>query len=188
MAHGGATVAVAVAMSTGLGASAWAATAPVGSVALHVTDYQHVPAGELADAQRLASQVYTQIGVRLVWTGGTAVGAPADGALHVDVLILDAPMTNRRMPAAGVAAEAGHTTKRAYLFYPRIVAQAQQSQTAPQRALAPALAHEIGHMLLPEYSHTASGLMRATSEGRVVNIPPFLPAQATMIRTRLTVN
>ena len=55
----------------------------------------------------------------------------------------------------------------------------------PATTLALVLAHEIGHLLLPEYSHAPSGLMRAHWEGRVDNIPSFIPAQATTIRMML---
>jgi hypothetical protein len=47
------------------------------------------------------------------------------------------------------------------------------------------LAHEIGHMLLPRYSHTALGLMKAAWVGTITGIPEFLPEQAATIRTLL---
>jgi hypothetical protein len=38
-------------------------------------------------------------------------------------------------------------------------------------------------MLLPEHSHSPSGLMRANWGGRLNRIPDFMPAQAETIRT-----
>jgi hypothetical protein len=36
------------------------------TVVLHVADYQHVPAGDLAEAQQVVSAVYARIGVQVV--------------------------------------------------------------------------------------------------------------------------
>jgi hypothetical protein len=57
-------------------------------------------------------------------------------------------------------------------------------------ALAHAMAHEIGHLLLP-YGHSATGLMRADWEGKdlrraVQGQLKFTPQQAELIRTRLS--
>ncbi len=80
--------------------SAMAAPPPVGTVVLHVTAYARVPASELADAEAAAAKAYARAGVRLVWTGGAAATAAPDGALHLDVLLLTAEMTERLRPAA----------------------------------------------------------------------------------------
>ena len=167
------------------GRAAWAAPADVATVVLHVVDLQKVPAGELADAQKTAARAYARIGVRLVWSAGSAAIAARDGALHLDVVILDAAMTANRMAPASALGAASREAKRAYIFYPQVVAHAMRNSGDPARTLAYALAHEVGHMLLPEYSHASDGLMRATTEGRIVNIPNFTSAQASTIQALL---
>ena len=157
----------------------------VATVVAHVRDYQQVSHGELAAAQQVASHVYEKIGVRLVWTGGSGVAAPADGFLHVDVLLLDSVMTTRYNPKPQAFGDASHATHRAYIYYARVLAHARQTRSDPVRALALVLAHELGHILLPEYSHSPSGLMRASWEGRLVYVPPFSAAQAEAIRATL---
>ena len=41
-------------------------------------------------------------------------------------------------------------------------------------------------MLLPVYSHTRDGIMRAEWSGHIATIPNFVPEQAAAIRSRLS--
>jgi hypothetical protein len=160
---------------------------PVGlvTVTLHVRDYDHVPAGELADAQKKASRVYARIGVRLVWTGGSAALAAKDEAAHFDVIILTSEMTGRLTASASEFGRASRAARRALIFHPRIQAHAAKTGSDPACVLALVLAHEVGHLLLPEYSHAPSGLMRAAWTGRVSGVPDFIHTQADAIRLLL---
>ena len=47
------------------------------------------------------------------------------------------------------------------------------------------LAHEIGHVLLPDHSHSPVGIMRATWEDRIVNVPGFTDEQGATMRALL---
>src|SRR5215467_5966950 len=105
MAKGARTAMVAVAMATLTRGVAVASPGDVAPLVLHVTDYAHLKTrdldlktGDLLDAERLAAGVYARIGVRVVWTDGCAAGAAADGAVHLDVILLSAEMTARRQP------------------------------------------------------------------------------------------
>jgi len=155
------------------------------TVVLHVRDYQKVSPRRLVQAESLAARVYGGIGVRLLWTDGNAREAPADGNFHLDVVILTEAMTTVGLADPLAFGKASRITKRASIFYARIVEHARHTKSDPDRALALVLAHEIGHMLLPEDGHTESGLMQACWTRRVVTIPPFLPAQAIAIRAKL---
>jgi hypothetical protein len=175
----------AVAVATFTGGRAAAAPAEPTPVVLHVTDYAHLVAGELLEAQRLAAQVYERIGVRITWSDGCGAEAAADGALHLDVILLDKKMTAQRQPAPMVFGQASHVTRRAFIYSARVIDHAIETRSDPRRVLGLVLAHEVGHMLLPVYSHAPSGLMRAYWEGRLTTIPDFLPAQAAEIRAQL---
>ena len=189
-----AMVAAALAMITGGRATA-ASPGDIAPLVLHVTDYTHLKTRELAlkpgdllEAERLATEVYARIGVRVVWTDGCAAGAAADGALHLDVVLLSAEMTARRQPtpAPMTFGQASPETRRAFIYSARVINHAIQTASDPRWVLALVLAHEVGHMLLPQYSHSTSGLMRPYWEGRIVAIPDFLPSQGEEIRSRLT--
>jgi hypothetical protein len=49
----------------------------------------------------------------------------------------------------------------AYVFYRRVEAQADHYRVSTGLVLACAIAHELGHLLLPHSTHAATGLMRA---------------------------
>src|SRR5262249_47183034 len=107
-----------------------------------------------------------------------------DGALHLNVILLSAEMTARRQPAPApmTLGQASRETRRAFIYSARVINHAIQTGSDPSWVLALVLAHEVGHMLLPVYSHTTSGLMRPYWEGRIAAIPDFLPSQAEEIR------
>jgi hypothetical protein len=174
---------VASAMGTG---QAVAASPDMPTVVLHVAALIEVPADQLADAQKTASQTYAHIGVRLVWTGGFARTAAADGALHLDVILIGAAAADRMNANRTAFGQAIRAAQRAYIYLGRIVDHARHTSVDPAWVLALVLAHEVGHMLLPEYSHAPSGLMRATWDGRIVDVPDFAADQAATIRTLLT--
>jgi hypothetical protein len=94
-------------------------------VVLHVTAYAQVPAGQLADARRAVVTVYANIGVHIVWAGGVAATAPADGAWHLDVILLNTDMAKRKQPNTDAFGQASHETKRAYIYCERVLAHAQ---------------------------------------------------------------
>jgi len=154
-------------------------------VVLHVTNYERISGPELIDAEQEVVKVYSKIGVRLAWAGGVASGAVPDGARHVDVVILTADMADRKQPNAQAFGQASHETGRAYIYYTRAMAFATKTASHPKLVLGLVIAHEIGHVLLPEYSHAPSGLMRAEWDGRIVTIPGFLPTQTQTIRALL---
>jgi hypothetical protein len=156
---------------------------PAGTVVLHVTDYERVPRPELVEAQDDVTSFYARIGVRLVWADGSALLAAADGALHLDVSILSNEMTEKKRPNAGSFGDASRATRRAYIYHSRIASHAIRTGGSVAKVLALVLAHEAGHMLLPEQSHAPSGLMRANWGGRLNEIPDFMPGQAETIRT-----
>jgi hypothetical protein len=155
-------------------------------VVVHVRDYQHLDQQELTAAENAAASVYARIGVRLVWEHHNVRPTEPDGTLHVDVVVLNSEMTQRSRPAPAALGLGCHVTKRAVLYFPRIQAYALKSGTGFPRALGLVMAHELGHVLLPEFSHSASGLMRAELEGFVRRIPDFTQAEAFTIRTLLT--
>jgi hypothetical protein len=186
---GARTAMVAVAVAALTNGQAMASPGDIAPLVLHVTDYAHLKTADFLEAERIAARVYARVGVGVVWTDGCAAGAPADGALHLDVIILNAEMTARRQPAPApmTFGQGSRETRRAFIYSARVIDHAIQTGSDPRRVLALVLAHEVGHMLLPVYSHTTSGLMRPYWEGRVAAIPDFLPSQAEQIRSRLAV-
>ncbi len=156
-------------------------------VVLHVTNNAQVPAGQFAEARRAVVTVYANIGVHVIWAGGVAATAPADGALHPRRDSLEcrddeaASTQYSRVRTGQPRDEAGCAS-----LCERTLEHAHSTGSDPGRMLGLILAHEIGHMLLPRHSHTAAGLMKAEWIGTITAIPEFLPEQAETIRTLLS--
>jgi hypothetical protein len=53
----------------------------------------------------------------------------------------------------------------AFVFYKQALASAHERKQDVARVLAYAIAHELGHLLLPAPAHAASGIMRADWNG-----------------------
>jgi hypothetical protein len=78
----------------------------------------------------------------------------------------------------------------AYVFYDRVESLSEYFSTAIGQVLGGAVAHEIGHLLLPYHAHSRSGLMRAAwvsedfqnlARGWLL----FTPEQGALMRARL---
>jgi len=78
----------------------------------------------------------------------------------------------------------------AYVFYDRVESLSEYFSTAIGQVLGGAVAHEIGHLLLPYHSHSRSGLMRVSwisedfqnlARGWLL----FTPEQGALMRARL---
>jgi hypothetical protein len=150
---------------------------------VHLRDSQNVNAKEMATAQAEVSAVYASAGVRIEWTDGAAALATADGRTHVDLIVISRQMADRMERDPGVLGRGSHMTKRAIVFYARLVDQSQKTGSRPESVLAYIIAHELGHVFLPEYSHAPSGLMRASWEGEhMLKVPNFMAAQAQELR------
>ena len=166
-----------------------AASAPDSVVVLHVTNSAHVSAGDLAEAERVATRVYAEAGVRAVWTEGTAWHAQPDGAFHADVLLLSKEMVTLKSQVDGldehVFGSALPPIRRAYIFDNRIADHARMTDSNFALLLGMVIAHEVGHLLLPASSHSAAGIMCTQWERRTAGLLTFTRDQGTTIRQRL---
>jgi hypothetical protein len=114
-----------------------------------------LPPALLANAEVLAADVYRDIGVAIDWTGC----GEDDGALEVDLMKRD----EIGEPVADVTlgfAEPG--TSVATVLYDRVAKFARRYGLKGDVLLGYAIAHEVGHLLLPPHSHSIAGVMRAT--------------------------
>jgi hypothetical protein len=78
----------------------------------------------------------------------------------------------------------------AYVFYDRVEPLAKMHQMTDASLLGVAIAHEIGHLLLPDGSHSPSGLMQGQWDNRQFllarqGLLRFTAQQAELIRAHL---
>ena len=127
-----------------------------------VVNYTEMRRSTLDRAAREASRPYEAIGIEVQWL----YPAPTDlGRADATVLLLSRGMGERKIAreqlADAVLGQAHKPSARAHIYWHRVQAIADRYALAPSDVLGYAVAHELGHLLLPEYSHAPTGIMKA---------------------------
>ena len=151
-------------------------------LALLVISNPHIPQTVRVRAQRVAARIYRDIGVRLVWV---AQGQP-DVPYRFVLKISPAALPSVSQAALGLAL--GGTF--AYAFYGRIQEFTDANHIDLEVVLGHVIAHEIGHLLLPQHYHSKTGLMSSSwtpeqAYGAGQRDLKFSADESRLIRTRL---
>jgi hypothetical protein len=101
------------------------------------------------------------------------------------VLLLSKEMAIRKAATDGVGdavlAQAAKGCGRTYIFSHRVGALAKRNQRSVGEVLGWVIAHELGHLILPENSHSATGIMSAAIDLRPAAAAVFTPEQRIAI-------
>jgi hypothetical protein len=162
------------------------------ALVLQLHNFAGAPPAVVQKAERELTRMYDDIGVRVEWDPAADQHAGDRAALQVILLAHEAGDL-RRTPGAvmGAAMWTPAGTPAVYVFYRRVEAEAARHTVSVAYVLACALAHELGHVLMPDRGHSQEGLMRAcwTSDdfyradrGQL----RFLPEQVALVRARAT--
>ena len=204
-----------VAGLTGLARPAAADPIPTLTINLQVPRHVNVPLNIVALAKDEVTRIYRDAGVKIIWINAASSGSrsllPQSSGTSdpgFALVVLPREMTDQMTVATeAVATEAlgvaigtrEHRGRMAYVFYSRVERIARThlnvSHDAVRRdlysivVLAHAMAHEIGHLLLP-YGHSPTGLMRADWNAKDLDLAlvgrlNFTSEQAELIRGRL---
>ena len=155
------TVALAVGLNvTGFATPAAAEQPEVLTIEVIVVNESRVPKEVLVAAQQLAARIYARMDVNILWIDSTphAPAAPAVASLRLAVIIVPESSFGHAAHTMGFAFNGGTL---AYAFYRRVEDFSRLRSIPPANILGNALAHELGHLLLPSRPHAASGLMRS---------------------------
>jgi len=173
-------------LTPGLAVAGDLAEKPV--VVVHLVDLAMVADRVLTVAKTEVVRVFHDAGVDIQWAGApipmpSSVEEQHGAPPHVVLLVANA----HQPPTKGseAAGEAWRRIGRAYVFHNRISAEANQHATSTALVLGHAMAHEIGHLLLPPNSHSRFGIMRPALEYASVGLNFFDPDQARTMRTAL---
>lgn len=151
-----------VGLLIGLATTASASTSfRVITVALY--DYEGIPPATLLRAKTTAAEVFQTAGVRVVWVDPFA----SRPSIHVHVL--STAMSERAKANPDVLGLATVGSHMVYVLYPHVVHTARSFNLNLPRLLGYIIAHEIGHLLLPDHGHGVAGLMRATLDVRHID-------------------
>jgi len=182
----------------GLGQIAAADQADPLTIVLRVRDAAGVPDDVLTYAQTIVTAILRQAGVQTVWRALSQSLAATEAAreLGFTFAILSPDQTGRIAPALtrdalGLVVNSPTTgAVVAYVFYHRVKNRTGSNGVTRAPLLGAAMAHEIGHLLLPPKAHSAMGLMRADWDRADLQLIQnnelfFTAEQAELIRRRL---
>jgi len=111
------------------------------------------------------------------------------------IVVIPATSSTALRPAddsMGVAPSAADGTRGnvAYVFADRVVRFAENGRLDPAVVFGCAIAHELGHLLLPVNAHTRDGIMRGNWDTSFLprttaGVPGFPPEQARLLQLRV---
>jgi hypothetical protein len=143
----------------------------------------------LARAQELTREIYNRAGVSLRWASDETM--ELDRSLTMVLTISTAVPRDLGSDAMGVAPSPGDGTRGtlAYVFLDKVQSFAASHRLSVAPVLACALAHEVGHLLLPPNAHRPDSVMRGAWHAghfppRAPGILGFPPDQAKLLRLR----
>ena len=132
------------------------------SLTVGVYNFANVPEGLMHSAANEAEYALAAAGVRFLWADCLAESHPCTAAGRSDFLtlrLLAHALPTSSSSALGVTSRSGDRAWAA-VFCDRALAL-RTHEVPLAKLLGAAMAHEIVHMLLPDGSHSESGLMRA---------------------------
>jgi hypothetical protein len=190
----------------GLATPAIAAPRPSLNVALHLCDDDGIQSNLVSRAQVEMARIYEDAGVEIAWTSDVGPDSPAPARSAYPLLtlvILCRELTDElTVDTTALGAAVGTRDYRgrvAYVFYDRVARTAETYLNVPHEpgtddmymviVLAHAMAHEIGHLLLPS-GHSPTGLMQAGWDLRDLRLAVnrqlnFTNEQAELIRGQI---
>ena len=181
------TTALAVSAALLTPRAATAADAPERpTIVLHVDDFANFLPSDMDAAEQMAARIFRTAGIQTVWRRGRQPRPRIEGAMHLKVLVLSRAMAVQKISSEGVGdsvlGQAAKACGRAYIFSHRVAALATRNQRSVGDVLGWVIAHEVGHLVLPENSHSKTGIMSAAIVLSPTATPAFTPEQTTAIR------
>jgi len=177
------------------GAATLGAQTPV--VTIRYYNHADIPAAELESAEREAANIFALAGIGLVWVDCGISPDEADKIAACDRVVDRKGATLKLIPesmAAGLPRPkeqfAISVPSMIFVFWQRVHEAAVKANLPEGQLLGDILAHELGHEVLGESSHSKSGIMKARLEPEDFALAErgllrFSTAQAEQMRASL---
>ena len=168
-------------------AAAQTADRPV--IRVRLNDDAGVPANALERAKHDASLIYERANITLEWIEDDSWSSHA---LMIRIIAKPIGLKSRNRAVVGIAPGSRDVRgKIAFVFYERIQGFSEELELDVALMLGHAIAHELGHLLLPYDAHSLTGVMRgawdrAQARNATAGTLTFNPDQARQIRERLS--
>lgn len=179
--------AIAISIAVSSMAAAGADDRPV--VMLHVHNRAGVTPDDFARAQREVERIFEDAGVRITWVdAGTAAGGDSVTTPLPRRVILWLVNIERDSKAGASGCALGlavGSTSTTYVFVNRVAAATRDRPVDRPIFIGHAIAHEVGHVLLPPGRHSRYGLMRGDLDFSVTNPARFTREEIEALRRGL---
>jgi hypothetical protein len=196
--HGLVSALLAASMSTSGTARATDEHAALRRLSLRVSAQGDVPTVIMQRAQREAVWIFEDAGVQVEWIDCGFNRRQPDNHASTSAEAINVVIVSRETKALspispdvlGAVMRDNDAREVGWVFFRRIERASEAYALDTGVVLGHAIAHEVGHLLLPRSTHGPSGLMRATwrmddmrdaGQGHL----RFSPAEAAIIRARL---
>jgi hypothetical protein len=125
------------------------------ALVLQLTNFSDAPPAIVHAAQEEVTRLYAEIGVPIEWS-------ERQPSIRIVLLPYETgDLRRHENQVMGAAVRTGGGSLLAYAFYRRVRTLADHYDVSTEQVLACAIAHELGHLLLPLPGHAPAGLMRA---------------------------
>jgi hypothetical protein len=172
------------------------------AISVLVYDCAPVSRQTLDRASERVRRIYREINVEVVWIDPLKDRqflmmnpmSNSTGTFVIQIMIRlhrASEPTSAPESVMGMAPEAGEHGGTASVFYDQVLRMAHHYRQPVEDLLAIAVAHEMGHVLLPPPGHAPTGIMRAVWDGRdirhaVLGSLTFTPTQAALIQAKVS--
>ena len=130
------------------------------TLVIHLANLSGAPPSVVREAQSAVSDILADIDVAVDWSEASATSGA--NAIRLTMLPYEGGALQTRDGAImGAASRTARGTGIAWVYYRRVLEEAEHYAVPPARVLACVMAHEIGHLVLASNGHDADGLMRA---------------------------
>src|SRR5438093_11269832 len=138
----------------------------------------------------IAGGVYRRAGITVDWRSDAAYDGAAESPGIVIVSSADDAPFRPNEDSMGVARGLdGARGTTAYVFFDRVRDFSERGHVDAWIVLGCAIAHELGHLLLPVNSHAPEGIMRANWDPKLLaragGFLSFAPDQGRLLRVRV---
>ena len=147
-------------------------------IRLHIENYADVRRDDLARARTEVERIFATAGVEVAWVDGDAPG-------RIAILLLSITRDSQEDAAGCALGLALASRSTAYVFVNRIVRTTRNRAVDLPVLLGRVIAHESGHILMPQRQHSRFGIMRADLDVGYTNPGRFSDEEAQTIRSRV---
>ncbi len=132
------------------------------TLVIQLSNLAGAPAPVVRDAQQAVAGILADIDVTVDWSQSSGSTPGGSNVIRLTMLPYEGgALQSHDGPVMGTAARTTMGTGLAWVYYQRVLEEADRHLVPPSRLLACVMAHEIGHLVLASPVHEPDGLMRA---------------------------